>query len=176
MNFMLHKFYAASISIALDGSMLVTSTGERILIWGMMFCFIAALSLGSYLFWRTPGVRRISLILFIVSLSIPVFIIPAARHEYIHVSRNQITIDTGSWHRPSTTVVALSGLQRMSRESNNVMISNLMGDPYVTWYFERNNGSVQHLRLNDFFSAHSMTIAHYIRDRGYQVEWLQVNH
>ena len=36
------------------------------------------------------------------------------------------------------------------------------------------DGSVENLILNDFFSAHSMAIAHYIRDRGLPVEWLQM--
>jgi hypothetical protein len=171
----LHKFYAASISIGLDGTMLVASTKDRLLVWGMAFCLIAALSLISFLIWRRPDTRRISIVVFIMSLNIPVFIMPSAKHEHIHITRDQISIDTGKWYRPSTTIVALRGLQRLSRDSSDYMISNIIGDAYVTWHFERQDGSVQKLVLNDFFSAHSMTIAHYIRDRGYQVEWLQIS-
>lgn len=171
----LHKFYAASIGIGLDGSMLVASTRDRLLVWAMTFCFIAALSLISFLICRGSKIRKMAIAVFIISLIIPVFIMPSARHEFIHVSRDQITIDSGNWYRPSTTVVALAGLQRLSRQSRDFRASNLIGDDYVTWYFERQDGSVQNLTLNDFFSAHSMTIAHYIRDRGYAVEWLQIH-
>lgn len=172
----LHKFYAASIGIGLDGTMLVASTRDRLLVWGMTFCFIAALSLISFLICRGSKIRKIAIAVFIISLSIPVFIMPSAKHEFIHVSKDQITIDNGKWYRLSTTVVALAGLQRLSRDRKDFMVSNLIGDDYVTWHFERQDGSVQNLTLNDFFSAHSMTIAHYIRDRGYPVEWLQIHH
>ncbi len=168
----LHKFYAASINIGLDGTMLVASIRDRTLLWGLIFCFIAALSLISYLIWRMPTARKVSVAVFIFSLAIPIFIIPSASHENIHISRDLITIDSGNWYKQSKTVVALRGLRRISRETSDYRISNLIGDDYVTWRFERRDGSVQKLILNDFFSAHSMTIAHYIRDRGYTVNWL----
>ncbi len=171
-NLLLHKFYAAAISINVDGSMLVASTSERVLVWGMTFCFLAGVSLLSFLLFQKPIARKASLVVFIVSLSIPIFIIPSVKHEYIHVSRDQITINAGQWYLPSITVVALDNLQKLSRDSSAYMISNFIGDSYVTWHFERYDGSVQILVLNDFFSAHSMVIAHYIRDRGYPVEWL----
>jgi hypothetical protein len=171
-NLFLHKFYAASVSVALDGSMLVESTQDRILTWGITFFLIATLSLISFLVLSKSLIRKASIAIFILSLSIPLFIIPSSSEEFIHVNRDQITIHTGSWQTPSTTVVALANLQRISRDSSNFRISNFIGDAYVTWHFERQDGSVQNLVLNDFFSAHSMTIAHYIRDRGYRVDWL----
>lgn len=171
-NILLHKFYAATISIGLDGSMLVASTGDRVLAWGMTFCFIAAFCLIGFLILRKPLIRRIPLTVFIISLGIPIFIIPSIKHEYIHVSRDQITINSGQWYLPSITVVALDNLQSLNRDTSDYMISNIIGDAYVTWHFERQDGSVQKLILNDFFSAHSMAIAHYIRDRGYPVKWL----
>ncbi len=172
-NLLLHKFYAASISIGPDGSMLVSSTSDRVLAWGMAFCFIAAISLSGFLVSRKTGIRKVFMVVFITSLSIPVFVIPSIRHEYIRVSRNQITINSGQWYLPATTVITLDNLQKISRDSSDYMISNIIGDSYVTWHFERLDGKVQYLVLNDFFAAHSMTIAHYIRDRGYRVEWLR---
>jgi hypothetical protein len=174
LELILHKFYAASISVALDGSMLVASNRDRLMAWGMIFCFLAALSLTSFLLWRRPHARKLSIVVLILSLGIPIFVMPSAIKEYIHVSREQITIDAGLWYMPSTTVVTLNSLKRLSRDSKDYMVSNLIGDDYVTWHFEREDGSVQKLVLNDFFSAHSMAIAHYIRDRGYQVEWLEI--
>jgi len=94
------------------------------------------------------------------------------KQEYIQVSRDQLTIDSGFWYMPSTTIVAFSGLRRISRTRSKFMVSNVIGDPLETWHFEKRNGDIQKLVLTDFFSAHSMTIAHYIRDRGYSVEWL----
>jgi len=170
----LHKFYAATISVGLDGSMLVASNKDRIMVWGMIFCFVAAFSLVALLLWQKPYLRKFALGTLIISLVIPVFVMPSAGKEYIHVSRDQITIDTGYWYMPSTTTIPLHSLELLRRESSDYRISNLIGDDYVTWHFERENGMVESLVLNDFFSAHSMTIAHYIRDRGYPVKWLQI--
>ena len=48
-NGLLHKFYAASISIDPAGAMLVTSTRDRIMAWGMLFCLIAFVCLADKL-------------------------------------------------------------------------------------------------------------------------------
>jgi hypothetical protein len=172
----LHKFYAASISVGLDGSLLVASNKDRLMVWGMIFCFVTALSLTSCLCWRKPYAQKISIAVLVMSLSIPVVVIPSALKEYVHVSPEQITIDTGSWYKQSTTVIALNNLHALRRDSSDYMVSNLIGDDYVTWHFERQDGSVESLILNDFFSAHSMAIAHYIRDRGHPVRWLEVQY
>ncbi len=170
----LHKFYAATVSVGLDGSMLVSSNRDRLMAWAMIFCFLSALSLISYLVWRKPRTRKLSIIAFVMSLGIPIFVIPSSMNEFIHVSNEKLTIDSGFWYMRSTTVVKLDNLQNLRRDSHEYMVSNLIGDDYVTWHFERLDGSVDSLILNDFFSAHSMTIAHFIRDRGNSVEWLRI--
>lgn len=152
--------------------MLVSSSRERLLAWGMVFCFIAAFSLISLLLFRSKAVRTSSHVLLVLSLAIPMLIMPSLGNEYIHINREQITIDSGLWYMPSTTVISLDQLYELRRDRHEFLVSNLIGDDYVTWKFERRDGSVQQHVLNDFFSAHSMVIAHYIRDRGYPVRWL----
>ena len=46
----LHKLYDASISVGLDGSMLVSSTRDRVLAWGLAFCILGALKIR----WSVP--------------------------------------------------------------------------------------------------------------------------
>ncbi len=154
--------------------MLIESTRERFLVWAMLFCFLAAASLICFLISRGKLFKRLSLTLLLVSLIIPALIIPSFKHESIHVSRDQMTIDSGFWFKPTTLVIELKNLRKLSRTNNEYRVSNLIGDDYITWSFERNSGAVQQLVLNQFLSAHSMAVAHYIRDRGYAVEWLAV--
>ena len=171
-DLLLHKFYAATISVGVDGSMLISSSRERMLAWGMVFCFVAAFSIMSMLIARRGFVRNVSLGLLVSSIVLPLLMMPSLGDEYIRVSREQITIDTGRWFMPSKTVVSLDNLQELRRDKHDYLVSNLIGDDYMTWKFERVDGKVQELVLNDFFSAHSMVVAHYIRDRGLPVKWL----
>ena len=169
----LHKFYSAQISIGLDGTMLVASSKERMLIWGMIFCFIAAASLVTFIICRPGLSRQLSLLVLLFSFYIPLFIIPAANREYIHITREHMTIDSGKRIGSSLTVVSFRELNEISRNKNEHIITNLIGDNYVEWEFNRRNGSLQTLVLNDFFTAHILTIAHYIRDRWFRVIWLE---
>lgn len=172
LNSVFHKYYAASITIGLDGTMLVASTKERILIWGVTFCLLATFSLTAFLICRNRRYRNTALFIFLSTLIIPVIIMPTARHESIHISRDQITIDNGSWVFPSTSVISFGQMTNVSRSIYPYKFSNLIGDDYVGWIFSRRNDTAQSIRLNAFFSAHSLTIAHYIRDRGYSVTWI----
>ena len=169
----LHKFYAASISITLDGGLLVSSTRTRMMAWGMVFCFVAALSLISYLVWRKKHNRTLSLSILSLSLLIPVFIMPSVKHEYIHVTPEQLTIDTGTWYRPSFTQLEIPHKGLIQENINGILPSNLIGDPKVNWHITAENGDQKILELNPFFNAHRMVVAHYIRDRGYRVELLE---
>ena len=154
--------------------MLIESTRERLLVWAILFCFLAAASLIFFLISRRKLVKQLSLTLLFISLSIPTFIIPSFKHESIHVSRDQMTLNSGFWFNPTTIVIDLNNLRKLSRSINEFRVSNLIGDQYITWSFEHKSDPVQKLVLNDFLSAHSMAVAHYIRDRGYAVEWLTV--
>lgn len=173
METLLHKFYAANISVALDGSMLVASTHERAMAWGMLFCFVAAICLVTILLFQKRGVRTAALVLFLFTLTIPVFIIPAVKHEYIHVTPKLITIDSGAWYRDSKTVMTLEDLDHIREVENGIVPSNFIGDPDVEWHFFWRNGKSAVLDLNDFFNAHRMVVAIYIEDRGYLVERLE---
>ncbi len=170
---LLHKFYAASISIGLDGSMLVASTRDRVMAWGMVFCFIAAVCLTGVVIFRKKGARLAALMLFLFTLAIPVFIIPSVRHEYIHVTPKQITIETGTWYRNSRTVMSLEDLDHIREVENGIVPSNFIGDPDVDWHFLWRDGKSAVLHLNDFFNAHRMVVAIYIEDRGHLVERLE---
>lgn len=170
----LHKFYAASISVNADGSMLVASTRDRVMAWGMIFCIIAAISLISYLIWRKyKFAKRTSLGIFIASFLIPIFIIPSVRHEYIHVSPEEIILETGTWYWPSRTVIDFKGLYSIQEKSAGFMPSNLIGDPDVDWHMSWRDGRKKILELNDFFSAHRMVVAIYMQDHGHYVNRLE---
>ncbi len=171
---LLHKFYAASISIGMDGSLLVASTEERIWAWAALFCLTAATSLLIGLVcWKTRA-GKIAIGCFVLSLVLSVLIIPSVRNEYIHASPQAITIESGSWYRPSKTILEMANVKNI-RESDagSIIPANLIGDPNLTWQITRPDGRSEILELNDFFSAHRMVLAYYYKDRGFWLERLE---
>jgi hypothetical protein len=171
---LLHKFYAASISIDSNGGMLVASTDERLLAWAMLFCFATALSLLAGLIWKHRQARMAAATGLLACLLLTALILPSVRQEYIHVSPAVLTIETGSWYRPSRTVIDMADIDNI-RESDpqGILPSNLIGDPVIHWHVTRTNGSREVLELNDFFSAHRMVVAYYYKDRGFWLERLE---
>lgn len=167
-----HKLYAASISIDPTGAMLVTSTRDRFMAWATLFCFLAAMSLTVFLIWKKPVARKLSLSVFILSFAIPLYVIPTARSEFIRVSEYEMTIDSSNWLVNSKQVINLNDLELLKETQNGFIPGNLMGDPDVMWHFSWKDGTKQTIGLNDFFNAHRYVVAHYIRDRGNQIEWL----
>lgn len=172
-NNLLHKFYGASISIDSTGAMMVYSTRDRIMAWGMLFCLIAALCLTLFLVWRRPMMRKLSILAFIVSLLIPIMIMPAIKKEYIHVSEWRMTIDDGSWLPDSRKVIDLNNLHKITERRNGFLPGNLLGDPDVVWEISWNDGKQEDLELNDFFNAHRMVIAYFVRDHGHDMSRLE---
>lgn len=173
---LLHKFYAASISIAGDGSMFVSSTRDRMMAWGLVFCIVAGLSLLNFLLWKKKHSRTLSLSLLVLSLIIPVFIMPSVKREYIHVSEQHLTVETGEWYTASSRTLDIRELQTIKESIGGNIPGNLMGDPDVNWHITWQDGKQETLDLNSFFNAHRMVLAHYIRDRGYTVELLEHNY
>lgn len=169
----LHKFYDAHISVAPDGSMLVSSTDDRILAWGLLFCLSAAACLTVYLVRRGRRSGKLAMGTFGLTLLIPVFIMPSVKNEYIHVTTEKITIDTGAWYRPSESVIHIDRRDRIHEQAEGLLPGNLMGDPNVNWHFRRHNGDRHILELNDFFNAHRMVVAYYIKDRGFRLQRLE---
>ncbi|OGT81524.1 MAG: hypothetical protein A3J35_06605 [Gammaproteobacteria bacterium RIFCSPLOWO2_02_FULL_52_10] len=169
----LHKFYDASISIGTDGTMLLVSTRDRFMIWAATFCFVAAICLGCFLLLKNNRARKACLLAFLGTLFIPLFIIPAVRQEYIHVSPQQITVEQGAWILESRTILLFQDLDNISEQVDGIMPSNLLGDPDVSWHFLWKDGRRETLELNDFFNAHRMVVAYYIKDRGYRFERLE---
>ena len=153
--------------------MLVSSTRERVLAWGMMFCLITAACLICFLVLRNPLARKVTVATLVCALVIPVIIIPSIRREYIHVSETQMTIDTGSWISSSTKVINFENLHRISEIQDGILPGNLIGDPGVIWHISWEDGTQENLKLNDFFNAHRMVVAYYIRDHGHSMSRLE---
>jgi|GEM_PF-5670515 len=170
---LLHKFYAASIYVGTDGSMLVSSTRERVLAWGMVFCFLAAVSLLVWLLRRGRAGGRPALAVFGISLLIPFLIMPSVRHEYIRVTPARITIDTGDWFRNSLSVFPVNRQDRITEYRDGILPANLLWDPSVNWRITRPDGSEQVVKLDDFFTAHRMALAYYFKDRGFMMQRLE---
>ena len=160
-------FYAASISIGPDGGMLVASTRERWLAWGIVFCVTAAASL---VLWLLRVRRGWAVAALCGSLVIPVFIMPSVRHEQIHVLRDRITVDTGTWDRPSLSTIDLSDLNDIRQDEPQFRFAGMIVEPNAVWHLHRGDGSRESLELNGFFTAHRMAVAQYLRDRGQIVE------
>jgi len=170
----LHKFYAASVSIGLNGSMTVAGTRERALVWGILFCLAAASSLVVFLFWRKHHLGKLGVFLFVITLMIPVLIIPSVGREYIYATPTTMIIESGRWYRPSQKIVSMSGIRRIREvDRPGLLPANLLGDPRVTWHLTWNDGSSEILHLNDFFNAHRMVVAYYYKDRGFRLERLE---
>ena len=172
-NTLLNKFYAASISIDPAGAMLVTGTRDRIMAWGLVFCLTASMCLLCFLLWRRPIARKLSLLAFVISLLIPVMVIPAVKREYIHVSEWRMTIDNGSWLPNSRKVIDFNNLRKISERQDGFLPGNLIGDPNIVWQISWNDGREEELELNDFFNAHRMVVAYFIRDHGHSMSRLE---
>ena len=172
-NTLLNKLYAASISIDPTGAMLVSSTRDRMMAWNMLFCLIAALCLVLFLACRRPLIRRASILVFIVSLLIPVLVTPAVEHEFIRVSEWRMVFNTGSWLPGSHKEIDLNNLHGITERRNGFLPGNLLGDPDVTWKISWNDGKQEDLELNDFFNAHRMVVAYFIRDHGHAMSRLE---
>jgi len=169
----LHKFYDASILIGTDGTMMLVSTRDRFMIWAATFCIAAAICLICFLVLRNSRARKVSIAAFLITLIIPLIIIPAVRQEYIHVSPMDITVEQGNWFWRSRIVLPFQNLDTITEQVDGFMPSNLLGDPDVSWHFLWKDGTQQTLDLNDFFNAHRMVVAYYIKDRGYRLERLE---
>lgn len=170
---LLHKFYGASISFGADGGMVLVSTRDRFMIWGATFCFLAAISLICFLVFKSTNARRASMVAFLSTLFIPVFVIPAVGSEYIRVSPKNLTVEQRNWFSDSRTVLNFRGLDKITEQVDGYLPSNLLGDPEVSWHFLWKDGRRETLKLNDFFNAHRMVVAYYIKDRGYRLKRLE---
>ena len=174
MQTLLHKFYEASISIGRDGSMLVASTDDRILAWALLLCIIMLFSLIVRLAWRNHIPGRVGAAMLILTLIMTALILPSIKQEYIHVSRQALTIESGNWWGTSRRIIDMDDIRNI-RESDpqGMLPSNLIGDPVIDWNLTRNDAREESIRLNDFFSAHRMVVAYYYKDRGYWLERLE---
>ena len=166
-HLLLAPFYAASISIGPDGGMLVASSRERVLAWGIVFCLTSAASL---ILWLLRIRRRWAAAALLGSLLIPALIMPSVRHEQIHVLRERITVDTGTWYWQPRSTIDLSDLREIRQDETQFRFAGMIVEPNAVWNVYRGDGSRERLELNGFFTAHRMVVAQYLRDRGHIVE------
>jgi hypothetical protein len=111
---------------------------------------------------------------FILTIIIPVMIIPSVRKEYIHVSRTALTVESGEWYMPSKTVFQMTNIKNIyETDSQGIIPGNLIGDPNIHWHITWVDGKSEIVELNEFFNAHRMVIAYYYKDRGYWLERLE---
>ena len=162
-------FYEATISMTPDGGLLVASAHERLLAWGLVFCLLAAVSLSLWLFriarpWMAAA--------FMGSLLIPAVVMPSLRLERIHVLPDRITVSSGTWIAPSQDIIDLSALLHIRERDTQFHLAGYTVEPNALWQVARRDGSRDTLLLNDFFTAHRLVVAQYLRDRGRVVERL----
>jgi hypothetical protein len=154
--------------------MLVASTRERVVAWAVLFCFLAIISLISWYVWRSRHHGKLAMGFFIMTLLVSALIIPSIRNEYIHVSESALTIETGSWYKPSITILQMSDIKNIrENDQGRIIPANLIGDPGIDWHLTWHDGETQIFRLNDFFNAHRMVVAYYYKDRGFWLERLE---
>lgn len=154
--------------------MLVASTDERLWAWGGLLGFLVSASLIVALIWRKTLTGRIALVSLSASLVIAAAILPSVKHEFIHVTPEAITVDTGNWYNPSRSVTPMTGVVIIREsEPQGILPANLIGDPAINWQITRLNGRNEIMVLNDFFNAHRMVVAYYYKDRGYRLERLE---
>ncbi len=158
------KFHAATLSMGADGGLLLAGTRERVLAWGIVFCLLAAAAL---VFWLLKIRRRAALTIFLLSLLIPALVMPALRKEHIYVLPERIVVDAGGWLLPSRTTIDLENIRQIREQQTQFNIAGYIVEPNALWHLDYQDGSTRQLLLNDFFTAHRMAIAQYLRDRGH---------
>ena len=117
---------------------------------------------------------RLAMAVFVVTLSIPIMIMPSVSKEYIHVSPTAMTVESGEWFMPSKAVFQMANIRNIREtDSKGIIPGNLIGDPNVNWHITWQDGKSEVIVLNEFFNAHRMVIAYYYKDRGYKLERLE---
>lgn len=160
-------FYAATFSMGPDGGLLIASAHERMLAWGLVFCILASVSLA---LWLLRVKRRSCLTAFLFSLAIPALVMPSIHGESIYVRRDRITIEAGPWFIRSRSVIDLSGLVRIRQQAPQFKLGGMILEPNAIWRISRTDGTEENVLLGQFFTAHRMAVAQYLRDRGRYVE------
>ncbi|MBI1732161.1 MAG: hypothetical protein HYR49_05255 [Gammaproteobacteria bacterium] len=160
------SFHAATLTMGLDGALLLAGARERVLAWGIVFCLMAAAAL---LLWLLNVRRRIAVSMLVVSALIPLLVMPGLRRENIRVLPHRIVVDTGAWLLPARTAIDLTNLRQIRQQQTQFTFAGYIVEPNALWELEYADGSTRQILLNDFFTAHRMAIAQYLRDRGHVV-------
>ena len=165
-NLLFSKFHAATLSMGTDGGLLLSGSRERVLAWGIVFCLLAATALA---LWLLRIKRRAALSLLLLSLLIPALVMPALRKEHIYVLPQRIVVDTGGWLLPSSTTIELGNIRQIREQQTQFNIAGYIVESNALWQLDYRDGSTRQLLLNEFFTAHRMAIAQYLRDRGHVI-------
>jgi hypothetical protein len=166
MHLLFESFHAANLTLAGDGALLLSGARERVLAWGIVFCVMAATALLSWLFGLR---RRFALAAFAVALLIPLLVMPGLRNEQIRVEPQSITVREGGWLLPVRMSIDLRNLKQIRERGTQFSVAGYIVEPNALWLFEYADGSHRQVLLNDFFTAHRMAVAQYLRDRGHLV-------
>lgn len=166
MQLLFGHFHAATLSMAEDGGLLLTGARERLLAWGIVFGLLAATAL---VCWLVNVRRRAAAAVFVVSLLIPALLMPGLRREYIHVLPSRIVVDSGGWPLPSRRTIDLDGVQSIRERQTQFRVAGYIVEANAVWQLEYGDGRRRSVLLDDFFTAHRMAIAQYLRDRGHIV-------
>jgi len=165
-DLLFRTFYGATLYMGSDGGLIIASSNERFMSWGMVFCFLAALALASWLFRIR---RRLSLAVFGLSMLIPLLVMPSIHAEQIHVMPGRITVDSGVWLFPSRTTIDLNGVRNIEERRTDFRVAGYLVEANAIWTLNRHGGGREKLMLNNFFTAHRVAVAQYLRDRGHLV-------
>lgn len=157
------RFHAATFSMSADGGLLLTGSRDRVLAWGIVFCVLAAAAL---VCWLVRWQRRPALAALVLALLIPLLVMPAVHKEHIHVLPSHIVVDTGAWLLPSRRIISLQDISHIREQQTQFRIAGYIVEPNGVWHLHYRDGRIEQLLLNEFFTAHRMAIAQYLRDRG----------
>lgn len=157
-------FHAATLSMGADGGLLLSGARERMFAWGIVFCLLAAAAL---VLWLLNIRRRTAVAALLASLLIPALVMPAVRKEHIYVLPERIVMDSGGWLLPASTTISLANVRQIREQQTQFRLGGYIVEPNALWHLEYRDGSTRQLLLNEFFTAHRMAIAQYLRDRGH---------
>jgi hypothetical protein len=65
--------------------------------------------------------------------------------------------------------IDLRNLKQIRERGTQFSVAGYIVEPNALWLFEYADGSHRQVLLNDFFTAHRMAVAQYLRDRGHLV-------
>ena len=158
-------FASASITHTPDGSLVVASAPGRYVAWVVAF---VVMFLGGGWCWRRGIGGRFAPSLFFASFALPLIVVPGIATEFVRVSPNALTFQTGFWFSPNTQTIPLAGVVEVIERSEDIaQRSAARQDTF--WYFVYPDGQQRSVHLSDLFEANREQIAARLRQVGIRV-------